>query len=135
MSFTLHGGSSALLVSLPHIGTDIPAELQQAYVPRALAVEDTDWHLERLCASAGNVSHVLNGRLKGGYITRRYGSPQDRVHAVQLQMCQYLYLREEAPFDYDLDQARQIQPLLKTMMASALTACRGANRPGSSLRA
>ena len=48
MSFQLHQGSSALLVSLPHVGTEIPPELQPAYVPRALALEDTDWHLERL---------------------------------------------------------------------------------------
>ena len=48
MSFHLHQGSSALLVSLPHIGTEIPSELRDAYVPRALAVEDTDWHLDRL---------------------------------------------------------------------------------------
>ena len=76
MSFTLHGGSSALLVSLPHIGTDIPAESQQAYVPRALAVEDTDWHLERLCASAGDVSHVLKSMLVGALVACRdiYGS-------------------------------------------------------------
>ncbi len=48
MTFTLHRGSAPLLVSMPHIGTEIPPELQSAYVPRALAVEDTDWHLARL---------------------------------------------------------------------------------------
>jgi N-formylglutamate deformylase len=46
--FTLYPGSSALLVSLPHVGTEIPDALRDAYVPRALELEDTDWHLEQL---------------------------------------------------------------------------------------
>jgi N-formylglutamate deformylase len=43
---TLHRGSTPLLVSLPHVGTLIPEALQALFVPRALAVEDTDWCLE-----------------------------------------------------------------------------------------
>ena len=31
---------------------------------------------------------VLNGRFKGGYITRHYGRPADGVHAVQLELAQ-----------------------------------------------
>jgi N-formylglutamate deformylase len=50
--FTLHRGSRPLLLSLPHVGTVLPAALQPRLVPRALAVEDTDWHLERLYAFA-----------------------------------------------------------------------------------
>ena len=37
-----------LLISLPHVGTDIPPALADRLVPRALASEDTDWHLARL---------------------------------------------------------------------------------------
>ena len=37
-----------LLVSMPHIGTHIPADLQAGFVPQALQVEDTDWHLDQL---------------------------------------------------------------------------------------
>ena len=46
--FALHQGSVPLLVSLPHAGTVIPDDLQQHYVPRALSLEDTDWHLARI---------------------------------------------------------------------------------------
>lgn len=260
MTFTLHRGSAPLLVSMPHIGTEIPPELHSAYVPRALAVEDTDWHLAQLydclpelgasvlqprlsryvidlnrppddapmypgasntelcptrfftgdalyqagcepsaeerlrrrdaywqpyhtalatelariqavhgyallwdahsirsqipwlfegtlpglnigtasgqsadasiaqavqsaCEKSGQVSHVLDGRFKGGYITRRYGAPSQRVHAVQLEMCQYLYMQESAPFAYDGARASTVQPLLQTMMAAAMQAC------------
>jgi N-formylglutamate deformylase len=46
--FRLTQGRVPLLISLPHVGTEIPAELHERFVPRALASEDTDWHLERL---------------------------------------------------------------------------------------
>ncbi len=49
---TLHRGSTPLLLSLPHVGTWIPEALEPRFVPRALQVEDTDWHLERLYAFA-----------------------------------------------------------------------------------
>jgi N-formylglutamate deformylase len=268
MSFNLTRGDSPLLVSLPHIGTEIPHELQANYTPRALAVEDTDWHLARLydflpdlgasvlmprysryvidlnrppddapmypgaantelcptrfftgealyqagCepnpdervrrrtsywqpyhaalaaelqrikalhgfallwdahsirsqipwlfdgilpdlnigtasgasaspaiaaalsaavdqanaqagAGTNSVTHVVNGRFKGGFITRHYGAPQDGVHAVQLEMCQCLYMAETAPFEFDEPKAAAIRPLLKAMVQQALAAC------------
>lgn len=46
--FTLHAGTAPLVVSLPHIGRRIPSALAPAYVARAAAVEDTDWHLDRV---------------------------------------------------------------------------------------
>jgi N-formylglutamate deformylase len=259
MSFSLHRGSAPLLVSMPHIGTEIPPELRGRYVPRALAVEDTDWHLARLYDFAGELgasvlqprysrylidlnrppddapmypgasntelcptrfftgdplyaggreptaeekalrreqywqpyhdalaaelarlkaehgfvllwdahsirseipwlfegvlpdlnigtaggasadasiadavtaaaarhpeySHVLNGRFKGGYITRRYGRPAEHVHAVQLEMGQRLYMREAPPYDYDVALACKAQPALRDMVSAALAA-------------
>jgi N-formylglutamate deformylase len=261
MSYRLHGGTSALLVSMPHIGTAIPPELRDDYVPRALVLEDTDWHLDRLydflhelgasvlqptfsryvidlnrppddapmyagasntelcptrffsgdelyrpgrapspeersrrretywrpyhgalqaellrikaqhgyvllwdahsirseipwlfegrlpdlnigtadgasanpaitaelgrvCASVADVSHVVNGRFKGGYITRHYGTPAKRVHAVQLEMAQCLYMSETPPFEYNPAKAGRIQPVLKELLGRALAACR-----------
>ena len=46
--FTLHPGTVPLLVSLPHTGTVLPDDLQAHLTPRALALEDTDWHLAQL---------------------------------------------------------------------------------------
>lgn len=261
MSFRLARGDAPLLVSMPHVGTQIPEELRGAFVPRALAVEDTDWHLPRLydfleplgatvlqaevsryvidlnrppddapmypgasntelcptrffsgdalyregaapdaderlrrhaqywapyhealagelarlkarhgfallwdahsirsqipwlfegvlpdlnigtaggqsahesvtravaaaAAAHPEVSHVVNGRFKGGYITRHYGRPGEAVHAVQLEMCQKLYMSESAPFDYDERRAARIAPVVRDMVAGALAACR-----------
>jgi N-formylglutamate deformylase len=50
--FSLHRGSAPLVVSLPHVGTHIPDSMKSDYVPRALAAEDTDWHLQTLYAFA-----------------------------------------------------------------------------------
>jgi N-formylglutamate deformylase len=258
--YHLQQGTVPLLVSMPHIGTHIPDELQAHYAPRALQVEDTDWHLHtlynfleelgasvltptasryvidlnrppddapmypgasntelcptrfftgeplyqlgqeptpaerlrrretywqpyhdalagelaRLKAQHGfallwdahsihselpwlfegrlpdlsigtangasadariadaavqavaefpHVSSVLNGRFKGGYITRNYGQPANGIHAVQLEMCWHLYMQEKAPYTYDPQIAAGIQPVLKKMVASSLAAC------------
>ena len=73
-------------------------------------------------AQAPGVSHVVNGRFKGGYITRHYGDPAQRVHAVQLEMVQKTYMREQAPYDYDEAKAARIQPVVRRMVEAALGA-------------
>lgn len=261
MSFSLVQGTVPLLVSMPHTGTDIPAELQGDYADRALGLEDTDWHLHRLydflpglgasvirphysryvidlnrppddapmypgasntelcpthffngdalykagrapdpaerlrrremywqpyhsalaeelarlkaqhgfallwdahsirseipwlfegrlpdlnigtaggaaahasitdaaaaaCAGVAGVSSIVNGRFKGGYITRQYGQPGQDVHAVQLEKCQSLYMQEVAPFAYDQARAEKIHPVLSKMVTASLAAAR-----------
>ena len=54
-TFTLHPGSTPLLLSLPHVGTVIPDDQKARYVERALGVEDTDWHLEALYGFARDI--------------------------------------------------------------------------------
>lgn len=256
--FTLHPGSAPLLVSMPHVGTLIPDELKASYQPRALATEDTDWHLERLygfaaelgasvivpnysryvidlnrppedtpmypgasntelcptrfftgdplyldgrapdadeklrrrerfwqpyhqalqgelqrlraahghavlfdahsiksvlpwlfdgklpdlnlgtadgrscdagltaqlaavLAGQGDYTHIVNGRFKGGYITRNYGQPAQGVHTVQLEMCWSTYMQEQAPYDYDESIASRVQPLLRQLLQTMLS--------------
>ncbi|MEX2150166.1 MAG: N-formylglutamate deformylase [Steroidobacteraceae bacterium] len=48
MIYALHRGNSPLFVSLPHVGIELPDDQRWRYVERALGVEDTDWHLDRL---------------------------------------------------------------------------------------
>jgi N-formylglutamate deformylase len=47
-TFTFEPGPLPLLVSMPHVGTHIPADLARRMTPAALTVADTDWHLPRL---------------------------------------------------------------------------------------
>jgi N-formylglutamate deformylase len=59
MSFTLHQGSTPLVISIPHVGTLIPDDQRERYVPRALEVEDTDWFLDRLYAFAADLGATM----------------------------------------------------------------------------
>ena len=43
-------------------------------------------------------------------------------YALQLEMCQNLYMQEEAPFAYDAALAAQVQPQLRGMLQAALNA-------------
>lgn len=65
-------------------------------------------------------SWVLNGRFKGGYITRRYGDPRNGVHAVQLEMSQIIYMDEEAPFALRDERVAALRPLLRACVGAAL---------------
>ncbi|WP_395405249.1 N-formylglutamate deformylase [Pseudoduganella sp. UC29_106] len=72
------------------------------------------------CARAdGNFTVAVNGRFKGGHITRFYGQPEQGVHAIQLEMCQSTYMDETAPFGYREDLAAQVQPLLRQLLRTA----------------
>ncbi len=256
-TFTLHRGKRPLLVSLPHAGTEIPEDLLPLYMPRALELEDADWHLGSLYAFArhigasliiprysryvidlnrppdntpmypganntelcptktfagtplyhpgnapnddevqfrrrtywqpyhdalaeelarikqkhgyvvlwdghsiksqlpwlfegtlpdlnlgtvdgtscsrwmaialahvlatqGRFTHVVDGRFKGGYITRHYGKPADDVHAVQLEMTFNSYMLEEAPYMVDAGRAGRLLPVLRSLLLTAL---------------
>jgi N-formylglutamate deformylase len=76
------------------------------------------------CADYPQFSTAVNGRFKGGYITRHYGQPDQHIHAIQLEMCQSLYMQEVAPFAFDDERATLVQPLLRKMVSSPLGICK-----------
>ena len=63
-----------------------------------------------------NYRQVLNGRFKGGHITRHYGQPDRAFHAVQLELAQRTYMNEAPPFGYRTDLAQQVQPVLQRLV-------------------
>ncbi len=71
-------------------------------------------------AESQALSHVFNGRFKGGYITRNYGQVDQNIHAVQLEMSQRIYMNEAAPFEYRPDLAAQVQPVLRQLLTRCL---------------
>ena len=63
---------------------------------------------------------VLNGRFKGGFITRNYGNPAAGVHAVQLEMAEAIYMEETSPYPYRRDRAAGVQAILREQLGIAL---------------
>jgi N-formylglutamate deformylase len=59
MSFTLQRGTTPLIISMPHVGQQIPDDVRDKFVVRALQVEDTDWFLDRLYAFAADLGASL----------------------------------------------------------------------------
>lgn len=81
-------------------------------------------HLVACAAGQKEFSWVVNGRFKGGYITRAYGNPAQGIHAVQLELAQRNYMEEEAPFAWREDRAARLQPLLEQLIRAMLGSAR-----------
>ena len=60
-------------------------------------------------------SSVLNGRFKGGYITRHYGDPDNHIHALQLEIAQRAYMDENS-LQFDTAKAAALRVTLRTML-------------------
>jgi N-formylglutamate deformylase len=72
-----------------------------------------------LLALAGGYSAVLNGRFKGGYITRAYHARAQRRWTLQLELSQATYL-DEATLAWEPARAAQIQMLLRQLLTHML---------------
>jgi N-formylglutamate deformylase len=66
-------------------------------------------------------SQVLDGRFKGGFITRHYGQPQTGVHAVQLELAKETHLGGSNN-RIDAARATKLRPVLRAMIEAALAA-------------
>lgn len=64
-------------------------------------------------------SIAVNGRFKGGYITRHYGRPDAGVQAVQLELVQLNYM-DEASFAYEASKASQVQALIGRLLRACV---------------
>ncbi len=78
-----------------------------------------------ICA-ASEFSHVVDGRFRGGWITRHYGAPANGTHAIQMELAMRGYLLEpekldEASWPAPLDDAQAAQ--LRVALRDILDAC------------
>src|SRR6185437_7421090 len=62
---------------------------------------------------------AVNGRFKGGYITRHHGRPDAGVQAVQLELAQLNYM-DETSFAYDETRAPAVQALIERLLRLCL---------------
>jgi len=75
-----------------------------------------------VCRSADPYRTIVNGRFKGGWTTRHYGRPQDRVHAIQMELAQSTHLEAEAPpYALDLAKSAHLRVVLGDVLSSLET--------------
>jgi N-formylglutamate deformylase len=101
-----------------NVGTDGGATCDPAL---ASAVVD-------VCVGSG-LSHVLDGRFRGGWTTRHYGRPADGIHAIQMELACRGYMREPdgpatpgnwpAPFDPATPLTTTLRAILNNCIAFA----------------
>lgn len=66
-------------------------------------------------ASAAGFTHVVDGRFKGGWITRHHGRPDAGVHALQLEVAQSCYMDEAPPYPWDPARASALVAVLERL--------------------
>ena len=74
-------------------------------------------------AKQSDYDAVLDGRFKGGHITRSYGDPGANVHAIQLELAQRAYMHERT-LAYDRDKAAKLRATLELMLDAYLDTAR-----------
>jgi N-formylglutamate deformylase len=82
--------------------------------------------VEKICDQSG-FTVALNGRFKGGYITRSMGTPDARVHAIQMELAMRGYLHEEPGAVCEADWPPPYEPnhaaLLRDVLRAILNLC------------
>ena len=99
-----------------NLGTNSAASCDPALRERVVALLE-----------ASGAPFVADGRFKGGWITRRYGRPEDGVHALQMELACRAYMAEpervdETNWPTPLDEARAAptRATLKRALEAAL---------------
>lgn len=75
--------------------------------------------LEAVLSAQDEYDFVVNGRFKGGYITRHYGQPQRGIDAVQLEISQRNYMDEDS-FAYDATKAGHLRKVISALLQATL---------------
>jgi N-formylglutamate deformylase len=92
-------------------GTNSGTAADPALVARAMAATET-----------AGFSQVLDGRFRGGHITRHYGNPGHGIHAIQLEMAQTTYMDEAEPEPFRPDLAARLIAALQHLVEALLHA-------------
>lgn len=105
---------------LSHVPRLFPGELPQfnigSFDGKSCAPALTD----AVRAACGD-SQIVNGRFKGGWITRHYGAPDRGIHAIQMELAMRGYLDEGGPWPPHWQPARAAP--LQTTLDQIITAC------------
>ena len=75
--------------------------------------------LESVLELQKRYTFAVNGRFKGGYITRHYADPTHGIEAAQLELAQLNYMDEET-FAYSAERAAPTQALIRQLLEATL---------------
>ncbi|HZV37552.1 MAG TPA: N-formylglutamate deformylase [Pseudoxanthomonas sp.] len=75
--------------------------------------------LEAILAAQDVDDAAVNGRFKGGYITRQYHDVGNGVQAVQLELAQRNYMDEDS-FEYLPERAVRVQAVIRELLLATL---------------
>lgn len=76
--------------------------------------------LAQVLQSQGLFTQVVDGRFKGGFITRHYGRPAEHWHAVQLEMAWRCYMEETPPYAIAPERAERVLPVLQRLVRTLI---------------
>ena len=78
-------------------------------------------HIARVAAvlqGQARFTQVIDGRFKGGHITRHYGDPARGTHALQLEIAQRAYMSEDSLPRFDAAHAAPLAELIERLVAA-----------------
>lgn len=77
---------------------------------------------DAITADCASDTHVVNGRFKGGWITRHYGEPARGIHALQMELAIRGYADEDGawPPPWDAARAAPMQAKLRSILTTCL---------------
>ncbi|MBM3491380.1 MAG: N-formylglutamate deformylase [Alphaproteobacteria bacterium] len=76
--FRFEPGNSAVLLSVPHVGTGVPDALAARLTPAAAVLPDTDWHVDRLYDGAAALGIGLLSATHSRYVIDLNRDPANR---------------------------------------------------------
>ena len=71
-------GTAPLLVSMPHVGTEVPAEQAARMTEAGLSLADTDWHVDRLYDFLGDLGASVIAATQSRYVIDLNRAPDSR---------------------------------------------------------
>jgi N-formylglutamate deformylase len=109
----------SILSNVPRL---FPGELLQynigSFDGKSCGAELTD-----AVSAACGASQIVNGRFKGGWITRHYGAPSRGIHVIQMELAMRGYLDEGGawPPAWEPDRAAPLLDVLRRIITACLT--------------
>ncbi len=76
--------------------------------------------IKEICEQETSYHTVVNGRFKGGYITRHYGKPDASIFAIQMEISQNTYMQEYPPWTLNQKKSDHLKTLLYNVLVSFL---------------